>query len=130
METQFVMPGIEIRVKGSILEMRTDGERTETDSHDTERALVSLMRHAKPKGLLFDVRGATYLLPPSRWKERVRTVARLTREHPLALVGREDQRTRNQDVVEAQQAMGGQAAIFTSRSAARNWLDAVIAHPA
>lgn len=121
-DTQFAMPGCEIRVRKKILEMRFDGERREMDGVEPERALVSIMRHAQPKGMMFDVREAHYDLPPSRWRERAKVVARITRDYPLAIVCRNDQRTQNRVILAAQREMGGTSEAFSSRTAAQDWL--------
>lgn len=124
MNAHYAMPGFEISVSNAVLELRTEGERTDQDGHDTGRALDRMIRHARPRALLFDVRSADYLLPPSRWRERVREVARVARDYPFALVGREDQRHQHEEILAAHRSMGGRSALFTSRGAARTWLKA------
>ena len=122
MAANYAMPGFEIRVKDGILELRTDGERTEENGQDTERAFGSLVAHAQPDALLFDVREATYTLSPSRWKERAAVVARMTRDYPLAIVIRDDQLVLNNEVITRLREMGGTGKTFTTRTEARAWL--------
>lgn len=122
MSANYAMPGFEIRVKDGVLEMRTEGERTQDNGRDTEQAFISLLRHARPKALVFDVRGADYTLSSIAWRERVRSVAKTTRDYPLALIGRSAQMQQCRDIVTAHRQMGGLSDSFTSRRDALRWI--------
>ncbi|OLF80810.1 hypothetical protein AWH62_13895 [Maricaulis sp. W15] len=126
----YSMEGFEIRIDGSVLEMRTEGTRTVGMGRDSGRSFESFLAHSDVSGVLFDVRGAHYDFTPDAWEERARVIARICTPYPTAFVGRPDQDGQIGRVMELLEARGGSALHCRSRQSARVWLDGHRTDPA
>lgn len=118
----YSMEGFELRFEGGVLEMRTDGIRTESMGTDPRRAFESLLKNAAVRAVLFDIRGAQYDIHGPALEERARIIGRLCRDFPIALVARPDQDGLAGIFCEMHARQGGDSRICRSRNAARDWL--------
>ena len=116
--------GFDILIEDGILEMRTEGVRTERAGADPQRAFESLLASAPVRGILFDVRGANYDIDDVSWEARARTISRLCRDYPVGLVARPDQDDQIASIQLYHRERSGQSRTFRSRREARDWLRA------
>lgn len=126
MTHSYSMEGFELRVEGPVLEMRSDGERTETRSREAGRAFDSFISDGTVQGVIFDLRGADYAYSDQQWEERAHAFARQCRDLPLAVIDREDQAGRTRRLLELHSGMAGRNAGFRSRKQAQDWIQQCI----
>ena len=122
MPHSYSMEGFELRLEGPVLEIRTEGERTNGAVHDTSPAFDSFFDRREVRGVIFDLRSADYLFNDRQWEEGAHAFARRCRALPLAIIDRQDQAHRTQRLLELHCGMGGRSETFRSRSKARNWI--------
>jgi len=111
-----------LRLEGPVLEIRTEGERTDGVVHDASPAFDSFFDRHDVRGVIFDLRSADYLFNDRQWEEGAHAFARRCRALPLAIIDRQDQAGRTQRLLELHSGMGGKSESFRSRTTARSWI--------
>lgn len=114
--------GFELKVVGDTMELSGSGEVFHEDSPPIFRAFSMLADYSDTRKVLCDLRMIVYILEPAEMAARAAIVAQILHPYLTAIVGRECQRPLLTHVVESLRTAGGEAKLFSSREAARDWL--------
>jgi hypothetical protein len=114
--------GLDLRIEGSILEMRPEGDRT--PQHEKEGAKLFAMLCSKSvQGILIDLRTAFYHLDDIGVEERTRLVAKGCAGRAVAYVARTDQEALVEAAILRHSKQNSESHRFVSAKLARNWLN-------
>ncbi|WP_203292930.1 hypothetical protein [Maricaulis parjimensis] len=127
MTRSYSMEGVDMRIHGSVLEIRTEGERTHSNGSAAANTFESFLTAMDPPAVLFDIRGAHYLFSDLEWQERARSLARMCQGRVMSVVDRDDQSEQTRLVLEIHRERGGKGRVFRSRAKALQWLEDMVA---
>ena len=115
--------GFELRAVGDTLEVYASGELFHEPSPPVLRAFSVLATHSGARRALCDIRQATYVLEDDEADERARMTAGVLAGLPTAFVGLGDQQDFVARVIANLERLDTPAALFSSKQAARDWLE-------
>jgi hypothetical protein len=114
--------GFELRPLGDTMEIYASGEQFHQATPPVAAAFEALSARMTISKVLCDVRMAAYILEPGEIAERAHITARILTPFRTAFVCLADQRPLIGLTAANIVAQGGNAAIFSSKSEARDWL--------
>lgn len=127
MARSYSMEGVDMRIHGSVLEIRTEGERTHANGSSAANTFESFLLAMDPPGVLFDIRGAHFVFSDLEWQERARSLARMCQGRLMTVVDREDQSEQTRAVLDIHTERGGRGRAFRSRAKALDWMRDMLA---
>lgn len=121
--------GFELRPVGDTMEIYASGEQFHQTQPPVAAAFQALAGRASVTKVLCDVRMAAYVLDPAEMEVRARITARTLSPYRTAIVCLANQRTLLERTAQNIRENGGEAALFSNKSAARDWLAGIPSTP-
>lgn len=114
--------GFELRPVGDTMEVYASGEQFHETTPPVIAAFEALSARLTITKTLCDVRLAAYIMEPDELAERARLTALTLKRYRTAFVCLTDQRRLLDQTVQRIHALGGEAAVFSNKADARDWL--------